>query len=263
MAQKLKILTWNCNGAFRKKYTTLTSAGADIYVIQECENPELSKDEGYKEWAKNAIWVGDNKNKGLGIFVKDGVFITDLQWDTAGLKHFIACRINGEFNLIVTWCHGADLPNYQYIGQFWKYLQLHKLKFEKCIIAGDFNSNAIWDKKSRSWNHSDVVRELDEIAVVSLYHKYYEQIQGEEHHPTFYLQKNLQKPYHLDYVFASVDFAAKMIDFNIGLCDDWLVRSDRLPLHVQFEISIEYTLVFLNPCYTKERLLTRFGYDTR
>jgi exonuclease III len=34
----MKITTWNCNGAFRKKYHLLEDFGADILVIQECED---------------------------------------------------------------------------------------------------------------------------------------------------------------------------------------------------------------------------------
>ena len=42
----MRIVTWNCNGAFRKKYSRLKidDKYPDILVIQECENPELSKD---------------------------------------------------------------------------------------------------------------------------------------------------------------------------------------------------------------------------
>jgi exodeoxyribonuclease-3 len=33
----------------------------------------------------------------------------------------------------------------------------------KTIIAGDFNSNKIWDKKNRESNHSNVVEYLEKI----------------------------------------------------------------------------------------------------
>lgn len=57
----MKIITWNCNGAFRKKYEHLMSLNANILVIQECENPEETKDEKYKLWAENYLWIGDSK----------------------------------------------------------------------------------------------------------------------------------------------------------------------------------------------------------
>ena len=81
----MKIVTWNCNGAFRKKYQEIEKLNADIYVIQECENPENTKGE-YKNWADRFEWYGDNKNKGLGIFAHKGAEIQRLDWQDNGLQ---------------------------------------------------------------------------------------------------------------------------------------------------------------------------------
>jgi exonuclease III len=53
----MKIITWNCNGAFRRKLAYLAQFNADILIIQECEDPAQSKDVAYRDWAKNYIWV--------------------------------------------------------------------------------------------------------------------------------------------------------------------------------------------------------------
>lgn len=98
------------------------------------------------------------------------------------------------------------------------------------IILGDFNSNKIWDKKKRSWNHSDVVKELSEIGIRSVYHEYFKIYQGQEEHPTFYLQRNLTKAYHIDYIFACSSTFPHIRDLEIGTCSKWLNHSDHLPI---------------------------------
>jgi exonuclease III len=226
----LKILTWNCNGAFRKKYKSVQQFNSDILVIQECEDPGITADTEFKRWASNFLWTGDNKNRGLGIFAKHDIQIKKLTWKTTGEKHFIPCRINDDFNLLATWCHGANLPAFAYIGQLWKYLQLNKSRLKKSVIAGDFNSNVIWDKKSRWWNHSDCVRELTELGIESMYHHHFQEAAGLESQPTFYLQRNISKSYHIDYIFASKDFHNKIINFEIGIAGKWLVNSDHMPV---------------------------------
>ena len=85
----MKILTWNCNGALRKKIELLKEFSADILVIQECENPETSKDNKYKNWATNYIWTGESQNKGLAIFADNKVKLSRHDWDSGRLKHFI------------------------------------------------------------------------------------------------------------------------------------------------------------------------------
>ncbi len=76
----MKIVSWNCNGALRKKFHQISSLNAVIYVIQECEDPSLTNDKVYKEWCINYLWIGDSKNKGLGIFAKPGIDLILLDW---------------------------------------------------------------------------------------------------------------------------------------------------------------------------------------
>lgn len=57
----MKIVSWNCSGKFRD----ISALDADIYVIQECENPAECTSVAYKAFAQNYIWTGESKNKGL------------------------------------------------------------------------------------------------------------------------------------------------------------------------------------------------------
>ncbi|WP_414673365.1 MULTISPECIES: endonuclease/exonuclease/phosphatase family protein [unclassified Methylophaga] len=122
------------------------------------------------------------------------------------------------------------------MGQFWKFLQIHRkdINKPKTLIIGDFNSNSIWDKPDRWWNHSDVVTELESIGISSVYHHISGEQQGLETNPTFYLHRSLKRPYHIDYIFASNDLLYRCA-LELSNHTDWLAVSDHLPLTVLFE----------------------------
>lgn len=226
----MKIVTWNCNGAFRKKFESLSYMNADIYIIQECEDPEKCKDQLYKDWASNYLWLGNNKNKGLGVFAKKNILLTRLDWDSTGLESFIPFRVNGEYLFLAVWTKQSNSSTLQYIGQLWKYLQTHqsKLHTSKSIICGDFNSNACWDKQHR-WNHSEVVNDLAKLDIHSIYHHVNNLQQGKEATPTFYLHRNIEKYYHIDYAFASSNLLP-LANLEIGNPNEWMALSDHMPI---------------------------------
>ena len=246
----MKIVTWNCNGALRKKTQELDTLNADVYVVQECEDPAQSTAE-YRTWAGDYLWIGKSKNKGLGVFPKktnrvtakdwNGTFeIPSLQstskavrWSTGDLQLFLPFELNEQVTVIAVWTKGVDAKVFRYIGQMWKYLQIHRTEISQSntLLLGDFNSNSIWDKPDRWWNHSDVVAELKEFGMQSVYHQQAREAHGEESAPTFFLHKSEDKPYHIDYVFASQDLLDRC-QLNIGTKASWLGVSDHMPVCV-------------------------------
>ncbi|WP_312075436.1 endonuclease/exonuclease/phosphatase family protein [Chryseobacterium sp.] len=235
----MKIVSWNCNGAFRKKFSSLLEYGADIYIIQECEDPNKSNHADYQNWAENYLWIGDAKNKGLGVFANKNINLQKLDWKNTfkdhSVKYFLPCKINNDFDLLAVWTHKNNSPNFGYIGQFWKYLQTNKELLSDTLIAGDFNSNAIWDEWDRWWNHSDVVNELKQLGIESIYHKIMGEQHGSETIPTLYFQRKILRPYHIDYFFASKKIQKRTKKFQIGCIEKWIHLSDHMPIF--YEIS--------------------------
>lgn len=228
------IVSWNCGGAFRRKYTYLLKYNCDIMIVQECENPkEVNYPKEIKSLMPNFIWVGDNKNKGLAIFSK--YKLENNLWNSGGNKYFISCKVNNEFDLLGVWCHYANSPTFGYIGQMWKYIQVNKenIRDKNILIGGDFNSNKIWDIWDRWWNHSDVFRELDDLDIKSLYHKCCNEEQGEETIGTLYHRKNIEKAYHIDYIMGSKRFYSSLKRFEIGDPQQWLQVSDHMPIFIE------------------------------
>ena len=235
----MRIVSWNCNGALRKKFEKLRSLAGDIYVVQECENPAASVDIEYQKWRDQSLWLECSKHKGIGIF-SDRHRLKKLDWASNGLESFLPFTIDDEIIAIAVWTRYANSPTFGYIGQFWKYLQLHKDKIqgEKVIICGDFNSSVRWDKWDRWWNHSDVVKELSAIEIESAYHHSQCELQGEETRPTLFLQRNRQKPYHIDYFFITSAYLATA-SVEIGSVDDWLECGDHMPISLEIEAVSE------------------------
>lgn len=235
----MKIITWNCSMAFRKKAGLILAYKPDILIVPECEHPEKLDFEPGLPVPTGMLWFGQNKNKGLGIFSYSGIQLKLRRNHNADLKMIIPIAVTGEgiqFTLYAIWANNPADPDGQYVEQVWKALQYYdkKLKNRQTILAGDFNSNTIWDRKYRIGNHSHVVERLAGKGIFSCYHVHHKQVQGREEHPTFYLYKHKDKPYHLDYCFASTDMTNKIQSVEIGGYDLWKQYSDHVPVMVTF-----------------------------
>ena len=100
----MKIVSWNANGKFREKYKAILELDADIYVIQECENPETRKNPGYCDFFKNYHWAGVYFYKGLMVFnSRPDVSLERLNWGAEDNRVFIPVIVNDSFNLVAAW----------------------------------------------------------------------------------------------------------------------------------------------------------------
>jgi endonuclease/exonuclease/phosphatase family metal-dependent hydrolase len=142
-----------------------------------------------------------------------------------------------DFKLFAIWANNPTDRDGQYVEQVWKAVHhySHLLTDTSTILVGDFNSNTIWDRKNRAGNHSNVVKLLEGKGIFSTYHLHHHQTQGTEAHPTLYLYRHKDKPYHIDYCFASKDLLDKVISVEIGEFHDWAKYSDHVPVVVTFD----------------------------
>lgn len=219
----MKIISWNCRGAFRKKFSLIQKYDADVYIIQECENPEKYPKE-FSQFPTNYVWWGESENKGLCIFAKSDIEMKKNDWPVYCLRHFISVRINNRFDLLGVW---ASPP---YIEEYYIYQSINIDRYnEDTILIGDFNSNSIWDKNHRKRNHSAVVKQLETKNIVSAYHYISGEQAGQETKETFYLHKNKNKGYHIDYCFLN---PKNLKSFEIFDSEEWLEYSDHMPIQV-------------------------------
>lgn len=226
--------------AFRKKADFILTHKPDILIVPECEHPDKLKFNKETLLPTDILWYGTNLNKGLGVFSYSKYRFKLLDAHNPDFKNILPLSVTGghfDFTLFAIWANNPQDKDGQYITQVWKAIQYYDnlIRESKTILAGDFNSNTLWDRPHREGNHSTLVDKLAEKNIFSTYHTFYGQTQGQEEHPTLFMYRHLDKPYHIDYCFASADFIERLIDVEVGLYNDWTHCSDHKPLSVTFD----------------------------
>ena len=178
----MKIITWNCQMAFRKKCEEVLNFQPDLLIIPECENEAKLQFGKLTPKPNDFFWYGDNPHKGIGIFsYSDFKFQLSPLFNPA-FRYVIPLKVSGrkEFNLIAIWAMPNKKKHKQrYIGQVWSALQYYKkMLAEDTIIIGDFNGNQIWDKNSYTGNFTETLHFLEELDFKSLYHLAYKEQYG-------------------------------------------------------------------------------------
>ncbi len=235
----MRLITWNCQGAFRKKADFILKLRPDILVIQECEHPDKLKFSPATPKPTDMYWHSDGGKKGIGIFSYSKYKFELLSCFNPEFRYVIPLRVTGngqDFTFFAVWAmDNKENRSARYIGQVWFAInQYNDLLRKSTILIGDFNSNKIWDYKDRVGSHSEVVNKLAENNIHSVYHKQFSIEHGQEKHPTFYLYRNKEKPYHLDYCFVSSDLLCKVKKVEIGDHNCWSTYSDHSPLIIKF-----------------------------
>jgi len=225
--------------AFRKKAGFILAHKPDILIVPECEHPDKLQFEPGLKKPTDTLWFGINQNKGLGIFSYSRYRFKLLDTHNPALRMIVPIAVTGgrhHFTLYAVWANNPTDPDGQYVEQVWKALHHYDnhLMNTGTMLAGDFNSNTIWDRKRRPGNHSNVVKRLEEKGIYSSYHLYHKQVQGAEQHPTLYMYRHRDKPYHIDYCFVSADWAKRLTSVEIGEYEYWKQYSDHTPVMVTF-----------------------------
>ena len=224
--------------AYRKKASLVMKLNPDLVIVPECEHPSKLKNLADPS---GVIWQGENLNKGLGVFSYHGYSIKLLHTHNPAIKNILPIAVSkGSINfiLLAIWAYNPIDKDYNYVGQVWKAINFYEglLKNKNVIIIGDFNSNVFWDKLKRKTNHTMVVEKLAALNIFSTYHLHQSLKQGKEQHPTFFMYHHENKPYHIDYCFASADLLQNLQSVEIGKYQDWVEYSDHTPIIATFKM---------------------------
>lgn len=235
----MKLISWNCNGAFCRKYPALNKFNADIWIIPESESPQYLAEHNYKLPADNHLWCGDRPYRGLSVFSFHGYKIRNADFFDNRFKHILPIIVttpnNQEFLLITVWaCRVKDNPDWDYIGQMCYFMEKYSQYFDSnTVMAGDFNINMQWNKSfKKEHNYTRFLQLCSENGLYSLYHQLSQEPQGQETIPTSFYRRNPSRGFHIDYIYLPQELNNKVKNFQIhGV--EWLSLSDHVPLELE------------------------------
>lgn len=236
----MRIVAWNCNMRFRDKIDVIMDLSAQLAVISECENTEKLRESKYFPEICGSIWIGDNSNKGIGIFSFSDIKIEIASWYNSDFKYIIPIHAKSKsdsYLLFAIWACNPPKSKFGYIEQVYQAINHYSrhIDLTNVLVIGDFNSNTIWDKKhSKHGSHSMVVDFLKQRKIVSSYHTFYKEEHGQETAPTLYMYRHINRPYHVDYCFISENLYDKLAKVQIGLTCTYLKHSDHMPITLEF-----------------------------
>jgi exodeoxyribonuclease III len=218
--------------AFRNKNARIIDYKPDILIVQECENESKLKFGELTPIPNDFIWVGDNSNKGIGIFSYLNYKLELHNEFNSNFRYIIPLKVTGDrnFNLLSIWAMNSKE---KYVGQIWQVMNHYqKLLGDESMLIEDFNSSTLFDynKSNAIKKHSDVVNYLNDKNITSLYHAQYNERQGEETKPTYFIRRNIKTSYHIDYCFSSGGLVSNGSNFTIGDYKDWIDLSDHSPI---------------------------------
>lgn len=229
----MRVLTWNCQGAFRRKHRLIRRYAADILVIPECESPGFMAGKGATLPWPNFGWVGENPAKGLGIFARRGISLTLADWHDPRHRFFapfIVATATHAFPLFAVWTQAEKTISQGYATHSINALATYRDRLgPEAILAGDFNSSPVFKQSGK--RHVEMNATLENHGLISAYHALRDEAHGAESRATFFLHRDRAKPYHLDYVYAGTGRAKKV---TLGQPGSWLQHSDHLPLVADF-----------------------------
>lgn len=229
----MRLITWNCKGAFHRKHCIAATLGPDILIVPECEKlSELQQPIGSRA-IRSLKWFGSNPRKGLAV-LSYGEYELNVHPSYDPTHQWIVpLLVTGpkSFTLFAVW----TLPlgdSGRYVRPLFEAFESYKdvMASSEAVWAGDFNASFKFDRPSRKYKFCDFVALLRQSGLHSLYHRQHRCEHGEEQDKTFYLYHHAHRGHHIDYVFAASSFHPQGFKIAVGEHIDWSKHSDHSPI---------------------------------
>lgn len=229
----MRIATWNCQGGLARKQAAIAELEPDVLVVPESARPVGWNGALGADAVRSVEWVGENPRKGLAAISFGDYSLRVHESYEPSHRWVLPLVVEGPFpfTLFAVWTV-PHLESRFYVQCLFDSLETYRgiLAGPRVIWAGDFNNNPLLDKPRHALKFSDLVERMRELGLRSLYHAQTSEAHGGEANPTFYLQRKVGKPHHIDYIVASRDICELEFEVSVGTHSKWSKWSDHMPL---------------------------------
>ena len=230
----MNLVIWNCDQALHRKADQLLELAPDIAIVPTAARQART----LTPKTTSHLWVGAEKNKGLGVYAFGG-FEVELHASYDKRLQWVApITVTGprSFTLFAVWAQ-SDEARSPVAAALEVYAGLVDQPALPLVVAGDFNTCARWDKREKTSIHADTVRERESTGLVSAYHHARGVGQGEEPEPTYWRDRAPEgQRFHVDYCFLPKEWAAGDLSVSVGAYSPWI--DDRWSDHVPLVVTV-------------------------
>ena len=228
----MRILTWNCCGAFRNKAQYIADLKPDIAAIQEVEPID---DKNALSGKTATFWHRNTprplrKSIGMVSYTKIKLAPIDTMLGVRRYEVELGSRV---FHAMSVWTSVATRPKKDYH-------QLHDalgnpdvaalIRQRSTVVLGDFNLAP----KFNGWK--SLIELTDSLGLESAYHHFFKEEFGQETRPTHFHRGKEDHRFHIDYCFLPKEWTNRITNVEVGTYEKWHQLSDHVPLIVDLDL---------------------------
>lgn len=230
----MRIVAWNCNNGFDRKYPLLRDLDFDVAVVTECGPFETGLDQ-VRELSSVLRPAFDRPGykKHIGVLAQAPWTVERLP-DIPEMPWVMPVRIAGpaEFTLLAHWALSPDALERKpaYTAQTLRLIEeVIRAIDGPVVVAGDFNAGLISPAPSAKRHHTNVEK-FAELGLVSAHTSAHPDTDPRDE-PTLYWMWDREKPYHCDHIFIPEDWT-EGLEVTVGRYEDWTEKriSDHVPV---------------------------------
>jgi hypothetical protein len=230
----LRLIAWNCHhGSVSARLSGLAPFAPAIVFLQECQPRERLPVAG------SCLTCQVNARKGLALASLDASYqIAPLRRRPNRGRALVAATVTGpiSFTVLGIWGQGP-----RYADDVMRTLDGYRrvLRSGPAVVLGDLNSGSNLTRQQPSKGHARILAALEDCGLVSAYHAFHDVAHGHEAHPTYRHQRNVTKPWHIDFCFVPAAWLPHLRSVDVIDGEEWPKRSDHLPLSVDIHFVEE------------------------